>query len=208
MSESKLRTQSMDYSCYADCLNQHRQGVYEMKKVTVINASPRKNGNTVQILEQFLNKCDYLINIYNIYDEKIAPCTACNFCEKSGKCVNNDMKKIIESIFDSDYIVFASPVYCYSFPAPMKAFLDRLQPYYSDEKYKNPTFSRKGFLLLSCGKSGKYSVEIMEKQTRIAFMELEASFEGLCLFSGTDFCKKMTAEKQDEVLSAAEKFFN
>ena len=179
-----------------------------MKKVTVINASPRKNGNTAQILEQFLNKCNYLINTYNIYDEKITPCTACNFCEKSGKCVNNDMEKIIESIFDSDYIVFASPVYCYSFPAPMKAFLDRLQPYYSDEKYKNPTFRRKGFLLLSCGKSGKHSVEIMEKQTRIAFMELETSFEGLCLFSGTDFCEKMTAEKQNEVLSAAEKFFN
>ncbi len=180
-----------------------------MKKVTVINASPRKNGYTSQLLKLFLNNCNYLIDIYNMYDEKLAPCTACNHCQKTGRCVNSDMDKITESIFSSDYIIFASPVYCYSFPAPMKAFLDRLQPFFSDEKFRNPTApERKGFLLLSCGKSGKYSVEITEKQSRMAFLELSASLEGVFLFNNTDFREKLTEDEVKELQSLAEKFFS
>ena len=180
-----------------------------MKKVTVINASPRKNGYTSQVLKFFLNSCSYLIDTYNMYDEKLAPCTACNHCQKTGKCINSDMDKIIASIFSSDYIIFASPVYCYSFPAPMKAFLDRLQPFFSDEKFRNPeTAQRKGFLLLSCGKSGKYSVEITEKQSRMAFLELSASLEGSFVFNNTDFRDNLTDEEEKELTSLAEKFFS
>ena len=180
-----------------------------MKKVTVINASPRKNGYTSQVLKYFLNKCDHLIDIYNMYDENLSPCTACNYCQKTGKCINHDMDKIIESIFSSDYIIFASPVYCYSFPAPMKTFLDRLQPFFSDEKFSNPSDpERKGFLLLSCGKSGKYSVEITEKQSRMAFLELSASLEGVFLFNNTDLRENLTEDEKKELHSLADKFFS
>ncbi len=179
-----------------------------MKKLTVINASPRKNGNTQKVLDIFLEDCNNIIDIYNMYDENLAPCTACNRCEKTGRCVNQDMNRIIDSIFTSDYVIFASPIYCYSFPAPMKAFLDRLQPYYSDEKYKNPTFIRKGFLLASCGKSGKFGIDVIEKQSRIAFIELSASFDGFYLFSDTDKENTLHNDEKCKIRNLAEKFFN
>lgn len=178
-----------------------------MKTLTIINASPRKKGNTQKILDIFVNNFDGIIHIYNMYEDQPAPCKACNYCEANGKCFMNDMDKIIENVFSSDYIVFASPIYCYSFPAPMKAFLDRLQPYYSDEKYRNPTFTRKGFVLASCGKSGKFGVDVIEKQSRIAFIELAASFEGMYLFANTDSCDELTAGAEAEIRALSEKFF-
>lgn len=158
-----------------------------MPRLTILNSSPRKGGNTEKLIELFTENCGCSINTYNMYDAKIAPCTGCDKCSSSGICViNDDMKKITESIFSSDYLIFATPVYNYSFPAPMKAFLDRLQPFFSDEKYKNPACDRKGFVLASCGKSGKFSIDVIEKQSRIAFCELSASFEGIYMLTGTD----------------------
>lgn len=179
-----------------------------MKKVTIINASPRKDGFTKQLLDVFLSRCPFHTDVYNMYNEKVAPCIGCNACTQTGRCFMNDTDHIIDSIFSSDYVIFATPIYCYSFPAPMKAFLDRLQPYYSDEKYRNPVSDRKGFVLATCGKSGKFGLDVIEKQSRIAFIELSASFEGIYLFSDTD---KSSALQQDEIRKVkqlAEEFFN
>ena len=179
-----------------------------MPILTLINASPRKNGNTKQVIDEFLSECQCETIIYNMYEENISPCIGCGKCTGTGKCFMNDIDHIVNDIFTSDFVVFATPVYCYSFPAPMKAFLDRLQPYYSDEKYKNPAVSRKGFVLASCGKSGKFGINVIEKQSRIAFIELSASFEGIYLFSETDKCSALQEDEKRKVRSLAEKFFN
>lgn len=179
-----------------------------MKKAVILNASPRRKGNTDYLLDIFLSECDCDTIIYNMYDENIAPCTACDVCSKTGECFKDDNKRIIEDIFSSDFVVFASPIYCYSFPAPMKAFLDRLQPYYSDEKYKNPAFDRKGFVLATCGKSGKFGVDVIEKQSRIAFIELSASFDGIYLFPDTDKVSVLQENEICKVKQLAKNFFS
>lgn len=180
-----------------------------MPSITLINASPRKDGTTRQLIDAFLSGCDCDVKIHNIYEKKIAPCIACDSCSKNGKCIyDDDVDAIVNDIFLSDYVVFASPIYCYSFPAPMKAFLDRLQPYYSDEKYKNPSSERKGFVLATCGKSGKFGIDVIEKQSRIAFIELSASFEGIYLFSDTDKQPDFTNDEKCKVKVLAEEFFN
>lgn len=179
-----------------------------MKKAVILNASPRQSGNTDYLLNIFLAECDCETVIYNMYNEKIAPCVACDACSTTGECFMQDNKHIIDDLFSCDYVIFASPIYCYSFPAPMKAFLDRLQPYYSDEKYKNPASDRKGFVLATCGKSGKFSIDVIEKQSRIAFIELSASFEGIYLFPDTDSVSELNKEELCKVKSLAKNFFN
>ena len=179
-----------------------------MKKAVILNASPRRGCNTDYVLDLFLSECNCHTIIYNMYDENITPCTACSVCSETGECVMNDNKHIIDDIFSSDYVIFATPIYCYSFPSPMKAFLDRLQPYYSDEKYRNPTFTRKGFVLASCGKSGKFGIDVIEKQSRIAFIELSASFEGIYLFPDTDKVSSLQEDEICKVKKLAADFFN
>lgn len=179
-----------------------------MKKAIILNASPRRGGNTDYLLNIFLSECDCETVIYNMYDENIAPCVACDTCSETGECFMNDNSHIIKDIFSSDFVIFAAPIYCYSYPAPMKAFLDRLQPYYSDEKYKNPAFNRKGFVLASCGKSGKFGVDVIEKQSRIAFIELSTSFEGIYLFPDTDKVSELPEDEICKVKTLAKTFFN
>ncbi len=179
-----------------------------MKKAVILNASPRRNENTDQLMNCFLSECNCEIIIYNMYDENILPCIACDKCSTTGRCFMNDNEHILMELFSCDYVIFATPVYCYSFPAPMKAFLDRLQPYYSDEKYKNPAFDRKGFVLATCGKSGKFGIDVIEKQSRIAFIELSASFDGIYLFSNTDKDSSFTNDEICKVKELAKEFFN
>ena len=179
-----------------------------MKKAVILYASPRNDGNTKQLAELFLSQCDCEIISYNMYEENISPCVACDACASANSCFMTDNEHILKDLFSCDYVIFATPVYCYSFPAPMKAFLDRLQPYYSDEKYKNPAFDRKGFVLASCGKSGKFGIDVIEKQSRIAFIELSASFEGIFLFSDTDKRSALTTDEICKVKQLAKEFFN
>ncbi len=176
-------------------------------KAVIINASPRRGKTTDTLISIFLSQFNGEYTIYNMYDENISPCIACSKCKKNGKCFMPDCDRIITDIFASDYIIFASPIYCYSYPAPMKVFLDRLQPFYSDEKYLNPTYMRKGFVLVTCGKSGKFSVDVIEKQSKIAFIELEASFEGIYLQTQTDKSETLQQEEICKVQELAKDFF-
>ena len=117
----------------------------------------------------------------------------------------NDTDAIISDIFSADFVIFASPVYNYSFPAPMKAFLDRLQPLFMQEKTAS---DRKGFLLASCGKSGKFSIEVMEKQSRMAFSELNTEFCGSFFFTETDKRSTLQNDEICKVKALAKEFFN
>lgn len=176
-----------------------------MHKVVILNASPNKNGFTSYLTDVFMDGCPYEVSVYNMYEENIAPCTGCNYCNYNEKCRMNDTDMIINDILSSDFVIFASPVYNYSFPSPMKAFLDRLQPLFTKEK---STPSGKGFLLATCGKSGKFSIDVMEKQSRIAFSELNAEFCGSFFFTETDKRNTLHESEICKVKNLAEDFFN
>ncbi len=178
-----------------------------MKKAVVINASPRRNGTTDTLTRVFLEDFNGDVKTFNIYDYNIAACLGCSVCGSGNGCFMHDIDEIVNAVFSCDYLIFASPVYCYSFPAPMKAFLDRLQPFYSDEKYKNPAFVRKGFLLATCGKSGKFSIDVMEKQCRIGFLELDTEFCGSFFQTDTDKFEILSKTNECKVKLLAKSFF-
>lgn len=176
-----------------------------MKKTILLNASPHKDGFTQQLIDIFLSDYNGALHIYNMYEENIAPCIGCGRCETTKQCFMHDMDKLFSDIFSADYIILASPIYNYSFPSPMKAFLDRLQPCFADRK---DAIDRKGFLLVSCGKSGKFSVDVVEKQSKMAFSELSAEFCGSFLFADTDKRTTLQQEEICKVKNLSQSFFS
>ena len=106
-----------------------------MKNILVLSSSPRKNGNSDILCEQFIKGAEESgHNTEKIYisDMKINYCTGCGVCNTTGKCVQNDeMEKLCEKILKADVIVFATPVYFYSMCGQMKVFIDRLVPVYT-----------------------------------------------------------------------------
>ncbi len=175
-----------------------------MKKCIVLFASANKNGHTKQLLDCFLSEYNGELHIYNMYEKNILPCIGCGSCDDKLECYMHDIDELVADIFSSDYIIFASPVYNYTFPAPMKAFLDRLQPFFCKEKSAS---HRKGFLLASCGKSGKFSIDVMSKQSKIAFSELSSEFSGVYFFTDTDKISTLQENEICKVKELANDFF-
>ncbi len=103
-----------------------------MKKLLIINASPRKEGVCAEIVKQvkpYFADCD--IKEYDLYKLSPAPCTACGYCEMHNGCSNHDLDWFFADFEDADYIAFFSPIYNNFFPAPLKAVIDRFQRYYA-----------------------------------------------------------------------------
>ena len=136
--------------------------------ITVLTGSPRGAGLTNAMTRIFLDGREAAV--FDLYEVSPLPCTACCACEADARCAKRDLDGVFDAIGRSDRLVIASPVYNYSFPAPMKAFFDRLQVFYNHPVPPDP--ARTCALLLSAGCSGKYAFDIMTRQTRVAAGEL------------------------------------
>ena len=103
-----------------------------MSKVLILNGSPRKKGNTSFLVEELKNMIQAAGNevdllVLNDYD--INPCQGCFWCYKDYplKCVQDDvMNSLYPKVIESDVIVFASPIYWFTYSAQLKLFVDRL----------------------------------------------------------------------------------
>lgn len=119
-----------------------------MAQVLVLMSSPRKNGNTDRLVNAFIKGVEengYSTEKIYVNYQNIKPCLGCNICQKTNQCVQkDDMQEIYEKMLEAKVIVFASPVYFYTFNASMKLLLDRT---FAIEK----TIHDKDFYLLSTG---------------------------------------------------------
>ena len=69
----------------------------------------------------------HLVEKILVNNKNINYCLGCRACKlNKGICIHkDDMTEILDKIISSNIIVFASPVYFYSFNAQMKAIMDR-----------------------------------------------------------------------------------
>ncbi len=111
------------------------------KKVLIIATSPRKNGNSNRLAQEFekgaLSNGNEAEIVY-LCDKKISFCKGCMACSGLRKCViNDDANDVIEKMKNADVIVWATPVYYYNMSGQMKAMIDRSNPLYgADNKFK------------------------------------------------------------------------
>lgn len=99
-------------------------------KVLMLNGSPRSNGNTAIALhemEQIFQQNGIETEILHIGNKDIRGCVACRSCEKTGKCVFDDLvNETAPKLEACDGLVVGSPVYYASANATLVAFLTRL----------------------------------------------------------------------------------
>lgn len=106
------------------------------KKVLVISASPRKDGNSDTLCDEFIRGSQEAGNEAEkvfLRDKKIGYCTGCGVCNRTHQCVQqDDMAAILDKMVKSDVIVLATPVYFYTMDAQMKTLIDRTVPRYTE----------------------------------------------------------------------------
>lgn len=99
------------------------------KNILILSASPRKNGNSETLCNQFTKgalEAGHKVEKIRLHEQKIDFCTGCAACLKLGHCVQkDDMAVILEKMAKADAIVLATPVYYYTMNAQMKVMIDR-----------------------------------------------------------------------------------
>lgn len=159
-------------------------------KAVHIFGSPHKNGFTRKLADYYISslpgKCD--IVEFNAYEMNAAPCTGCGCCADENLCINNDMESLVSAIYESDIIIISSPVYYLSFPAPLKAVIDRFQRFFEAERrgdnfLKNK--ERKAVILLTAGTPSERG-EMIKKQLRWVLPSLGAKLEKMIICPKTD----------------------
>jgi len=86
-----------------------------MNKVLLICASPRKNGNTSQVIEECANVIEengLETETISLRGKVIESCRACIKCAEIGRCsIDDGLNEIIEKIRESEGFIVGSPVY-------------------------------------------------------------------------------------------------
>lgn len=143
-------------------------------KFCILMGSPRKNGNTAALLNPFMDELKNMeaeVSCIWLYDKKIEPCLACRNCQnewdKFGCVQNDDMQEIFNEVYDSDFIILATPIYSWYCTAPMKAALDRLvygmNKYYGEEKGPSLWSGKKCAIIATCGYRPEKGADLFEQ---------------------------------------------
>lgn len=107
------------------------------KHVCIISTSPRKNGNSEILADEFARGAreqGHEVEKITLYDKNINFCIGCLSCQTTCQCVlKDDANAIIKKMCNADVLVFASPIYFYEMCGQMKTLLDRSNPIFPAE---------------------------------------------------------------------------
>lgn len=101
------------------------------EKTVVLFGSPRTDGATGTLADLYLSTLTGELIMIDCFHRAVAPCDDCRACHTVTRCAKRDMDDVYQAIEQADKLVFITPVYNRSFPAPMKAMIDRLQCYWA-----------------------------------------------------------------------------
>lgn len=128
-----------------------------MKKVLILSGSPRKNGNSDILCDEFARgaaEAGNHVEKIRVSEKNIGFCRACYACRGTGVCaIKDDMAEVLQKMIDADVLVLASPVYFYSIDAQLKALIDRTVARWLD--VKNKEF----YYIVTAADSGKEAAE-------------------------------------------------
>ena len=122
------------------------------KNILVITGSPRKGGNSDLLAEAFARGASvkgHTVAIFNAL-KNMGGCKACDTCWSKGRaCTFTDAFTDLEPLLEqADTVVFATPVYWFSFSAQIKAAIDRMYAYVSPNTLRPLTIKESA--LLAC----------------------------------------------------------
>ena len=180
-------------------------------KVLGIYGSPRKGGNSDQLLDKALEGARSAgAETKAVYarDLKMCGCLECGGCDKTGKCVvEDDMQSVYPLLEEADIIFLASPIFFYSITAQAKALIDRSQALWSKRMLEKTPEERKsydsgrGYLIAVGATRGKNLFEGCQLTAQYFFDALDMSYDGGIFFRSLE--KKTAAKKTPETLQEA-----
>lgn len=101
-----------------------------MKKIIMMNGSPRKQGGTsaaFSALQAGIKEAGAKIIEYRLNDLSFKGCQGCMGCKRSGSCVlKDDLTDVLEELKTADALVIGAPIYMFAISGQLSLFLNRL----------------------------------------------------------------------------------
>ncbi|WP_160687627.1 NAD(P)H-dependent oxidoreductase [Clostridium sp. C2-6-12] len=100
-------------------------------KIVILMGSPRKQAG-LKVCKEIEGRLGINNNIYDyifLKDYEIQDCKGCGLCFKKSEKLcpcKDDLTLIRNKLLEADGIIFATPVYAYQVPAPLKRIIDRM----------------------------------------------------------------------------------
>jgi len=156
------------------------------KKILILSASPKKDGNTATLVNWFKQGASCKGASIEIIQtaflkHKAAGCTSCRMCQQSDKyeCVIDDeIKPILAKMAQADVIVMATPLYFFAVSAQLKIVFDRMFSLY---KWDNVAGTMQTIL------KGKTLVLIASAFEDVGLDVLEKPFSLTACYTGMEF---------------------
>lgn len=128
-----------------------------MKKVLLINGSPRKNGNTaaaLKIIEKELQDRGLETAWFQLDGKPVRGCIACGRCASEHRCQFKDdqCNELIEKMLEADGVVVGTPVYFAGPNGALCALLDRA--FYAAANYGQLFAGKPACAVATCWRAG------------------------------------------------------
>ncbi len=121
------------------------------KNILVLTGSPRKGGNSDRLADAFITgaqQAGHTVIKYATADKQFKGCRACQTCFSRGTACSfaDDFNELAPLVEQADMLVLATPIYWFTFPAQLKAALDKFFSFLIGQK----TLNIKDSALLAC----------------------------------------------------------
>jgi multimeric flavodoxin WrbA len=183
------------------------------KQVNVLGiyGSPRKGGNTDQLLDMALEGAHAAgAHVSRIYarDLTMSGCIECGGCDQTGVCVlKDDMQSVYPLMEAADAVILACPIFFYGLTAQTKALVDRSQAMWSKRMLVKTVQERKhydggkGYLIAVGATRGRQLFDGVRLEAKYFFDALDMSYEGGLFFRNLE--KPSDIQKQPAALQQA-----
>ncbi len=157
--------------------------------VLILQGSPRANGNTAWMAEEYRKAAEaagHKVTLVDVAHKKIAGCLACEYChgKGNGACIQkDDMQQLYPLYAEAEVLVLAAPIYYFTLSAQMQAAIQRIYPMSKPGKIK------KMALLMS-----SYSAGVYDGAT--------AEYRGICSYWGAQDTGIVTAKLDEQKTDA------
>jgi multimeric flavodoxin WrbA len=122
------------------------------KNILILTGSPRKGGNSDLLADAFIvgaQQSGHTTVKYVTAAKDIKGCKACKTCFSKGIACSfpDDFNELAPFLEQADMVVFATPLYWFSFPVQLKAAIDKFYSFLIGKR----TLKIKECVLLVCG---------------------------------------------------------
>jgi multimeric flavodoxin WrbA len=142
--------------------------------IVSVFGSPRKKGNTAAVLnwvEEELRSQGHEVDRINIKDHAINGCIECYVCQtkpdEPGCPQKDDLLDVMSRVIDADVVIYASPMFCWSWTAQIKPFIDRHFCLVTDSgspQWKSLIEGKKAALVMTLGGPMEGNGDLLVKQ--------------------------------------------